>query len=71
MVRDANADGIVVVVVKVMKSWIFGQDDGELAGEILVDERFGSVWDEDIFLDSFFGFGDESKYFARIKPTVF
>ncbi len=70
MIGNANTDGVVMIVVKVMKGWIFGQDDSEFAREVLVNERFGLIWDENVFLDGFFGFWNESENFARIETAV-
>ena len=38
MVWDADTDGIEMVVIEMAEVGIFGEDDGEFAGDILVDE---------------------------------
>ena len=32
---DADADFVKMVVIKVVKIWVFGEDEGELAGDVL------------------------------------
>ena len=49
MVGDADADGVEMIVVEMVEAWVFGEDEGELAGDVFVDEGLGFLGDGDIF----------------------
>ncbi len=40
MVGNANANSIKMVVIKMVKSWVFLKNESEFAGEILFDKLF-------------------------------
>lgn len=71
MTRNTNADSLVVIIVEVVKVRTFGENKGELARYKLINERLGAFGDEGVFFDGFFGLGDESKDFVRIKIAIF
>ena len=37
MVRDTDSDSIKMVVIKMMKGWVLGEDEGKFTGEELID----------------------------------
>ena len=56
VVRDADTNSIVMVVIKVMKIWVFGENQGELTRNVFFNERFGCFGDDAIFADFSFIF---------------
>lgn len=56
VVRDADTNSIVMVVIKVMKIWVFGENQGELTGNVFFNEWFGCFGDDTIFADFSFIF---------------
>lgn len=58
MVGDADADSIKVVIVKMVKVWVFGQYQGEFAGEIFANEGFCIICNISVFRNSIRVFGD-------------
>ena len=71
IVRDADTDSGEMVVVKVVEIGIFGEDESQLAGDVLVYDGLGQGRDEDVILDSCWTFGDKGENFARAKIAVF
>ena len=37
MVWDADADSIVVIIVKMIEFWVFGKDEGEFARNVFIN----------------------------------
>lgn len=68
--RDTDADGIEMVVIKMVKGGVFGQNESEFAGDMVFDKRLGIGWDLTKNGNMFYFLGNESKNFARIKIAI-
>lgn len=71
MIRDADTDSIVMVIIEMMKIGIFGENQGELTGDMFFNEWFDGFRDNAIFADFGLIFWYKGKYFAGIIITVF
>lgn len=71
MIRDANANGAIMVIVRMMKVRILGQNGGEFTGDILLDDRSSVLRDDGKLPNLLYRLGHQGKDLTRIVITVF
>lgn len=63
MIWDTNTNSVKMVIIKMMKIWIFGKDYGEFAWHEFINESVGDVGENNIFRDGRFRFWNKGKDF--------
>lgn len=71
VVGNADADSIKVIIIEMFEAGIFGQNQGDFAWDVFLDERFGGVWDKGILANLILVSGYKSENFAGIVISLF